>query len=213
MQKKWLKYLLLLTALLILTTCAPGKDSYHQGEELSQMGNWEGAIAFYQDALAREPNNKTYQEALQKARQEAAKKYYQRAVSTWTGAAVKDYQAVTKALTSLNKAIELDPENEKIISLHQQLETKKKELTEEAKTSYQQGVVALNKKQWLEAFLNFRRVNDIYPNYEDTEDKLAVAVAAGSDEYYKQGIAAVQREDWKGALSSFSKVMTIAHYS
>ena len=209
MQKKWLRYLLLLTALLFLTTCAPGKDSYHQGEELSQMGNWEGAIAFYEDALAREPNNKTYQEALQKARQEAAKKYYQRAVSTWTGAAVKDYQAVTRAMAIINKAIELDPENGKIVSLHQQLETKKKELTEEAKTSYQQGVAALNKEQWLEAFLNFRRVNDIYPNYEDTEDKLAVAVAAGSDEYYKQGIAAVQREDWKGALSSFGKVMTI----
>jgi tetratricopeptide (TPR) repeat protein len=209
MQKKWLRYLLLLTALLFLTTCAPGKDSYRQGEELSQMGNWEGAMAFYKDALTREPNNKTYQEALQKAQQEAAKKYYQRAVSTWTGAAVRDYQAVTKTLTSLDKAIELDPENEKIISLHQQLEAKKKELTEEAKTSYQQGLVALNKEQWLEAFLNFRRVNDIYPNYEDTEDKLAMAVAAGSDEYYKEGIAAVQREDWKEALNSFGKVMTI----
>jgi tetratricopeptide (TPR) repeat protein len=209
MQKKWLRYLLLLTALLFLATCAPGRDSYRQGEELSQMGNWEGAIAFYKDALTREPNNKTYQEALQKAQQEAAKQYYQRAVSTWTGAAVKDYQAVTRTMTSLDKAIELDPENEKIISFHQQLKGKKKELTEEAKTSYQQGVVALNKGQWLEAFLSFRKVNDIYPNYEDTEDKLAMAVAAGSDEYYKQGIAAVQREDWKGALDSFGKVMTI----
>ena len=164
MQKKWLRYLPLLTALLFLTTCAPGKDSYRQGEELSQMGNWEGAIAFYKDALTREPKNKTYEEALQKAQQEAAKKYYQRAVNTWTGAAVKDYLAVTRTMASLNKAIELDPENEKIISLHQQLEAKKKELTEEAKTSYAQGVTALNKEQWLEAFINFRKVSDIYPN-------------------------------------------------
>ena len=209
MQKKWLPYLLLLTALVFLTTCAPGKDSYRQGEELSQMGNWEGAIAFYKDALTREPKNRTYQEALQQAQQEAAKKYYQMAVNTWTGAAVKDYQAVTRTMASLNKAIELDPENEKIVSLHQQLEAKKKELTEEARSSYEQGVMALNKDQWLEAFINFRKVSDIYPNYEDTEDKLAMAVAAGTDEYYKQGIAAVQREDWQGALNSFGKVMTI----
>ena len=209
MQKKWLPYLLLLAALLLLTTCAPGKDSYRQGEELSEMGNWEGAIAFYKDALTREPNNRTYQEALQKAQQEAAKNYYQRAVNTWTGAAVKDYQAVSKAMASLDKAIELDPQNEKIVSLHRQLESKKKELAEEAKTSYAQGVAALNKGKWLEAFLSFRKVSDIYPNYEDTEDKLAMAVAGGTDEYYKQGIAAVQQEDWKGALNSFDKVMTI----
>jgi len=209
MHKKWLRYLLLLTALVFLITCAPGKTSYQQGEELSQMGNWEGAIAFYKDALAQEPQNKTYQEALKKAQQEAAKKYYQRAVSTWTGAAVKDYQAVTRTMTSLNKAVQLDPENEKIIAFHKQLEAKKKELTEEAKTSYQDGVRALNKEQWFDAFISFSKVNDIYPNYEDTEDKLAIAVAAGTDEYYKEGIAAVQREDWKGALNSFGKVMTI----
>jgi len=209
MHKKWLRYLLLLTALVFLITCAPGKTSYQQGEELSQMGNWEGAIAFYKDALAQEPQNKTYQEALKKAQQEAAKKYYQRSVSTWTGAAVKDYQAVTRTMTSLNKAVQLDPENEKIIAFHKQLEAKKKELTEEAKTSYQDGVRALNKEQWFDAFISFSKVNDIYPNYEDTEDKLAIAVAAGTDEYYKEGIAAVQREDWKGALNSFGKVMTI----
>jgi len=209
MQKRWLPYLLLIAALFLLTTCAPGKDSYRQGEELSEMGNWEGAIAFYKDALTREPNNKTYQEALQKAQQEAAKNYYQRAVNTWTGAAVKDYQAVSRTMASLDRAIELDPQNEKIVSLHRQLESKKKELAEEAKTSYAQGVAALNKGKWLEAFLSFRKVSDIYPNYEDTEDKLAMAVAGGTSEYYKQGIAAVQQEDWKGALNSFDKVMTI----
>jgi tetratricopeptide (TPR) repeat protein len=209
MQKKWLLCLPLLTALFFLITCAPGKDSYRQGEELSQMGNWEGAIAFYKDALTQEPKNKTYQQALHKAQQEAAKKYYQRAVISWTGAAVQDYQAVTQSMASLDKAIELDPENEKIVSLHQQLEAKKKELTEEAKSSYEQGVMALNKEQWLEAFINFRKVKDIYPNYQDTEDKLSAAVAAGTDRYYRQGISAVQREDWKEALNSFGKVMTI----
>jgi tetratricopeptide (TPR) repeat protein len=209
MQKKWLRYLPLLTALVFLITCAPGKSSYQQGKELSQMGNWEGAIAFYKDALAQEPTNKTYQEALQKAQHEAAKKYYQRAVSTWTGAAVKDYQAVTRTLASLNRAVELDPEDEKIITLQSQLEAKKKVFSQQAKTSYEKGVTAFNKEQWFEAFINFRKVNDIYANYEDTEDKLAIAVAAGTDEYYKEGIAAVQREDWKGALNSFGKVMTI----
>jgi tetratricopeptide (TPR) repeat protein len=209
MHKKWLSYLSLLTALVFLITCAPGKTSFQQGEELSQMGNWEGAIAFYKDALAQEPQNKTYQEALNIAQQEAAKKYYQRAVSTWTGAAVKDYQAVTRTMKSLNKAVQLDPENEKITAFHSQLEAKKKELAEEAKSSYGEGVRALSKEQWFDAFINFRKVNEIYPNYEDTEDKLAIAAAAGTEEYYKEGIAAVQREDWKKALNSFGKVMAI----
>ncbi len=206
---KYLRHLALLTTVIFIVTCAAGKDSYRQGEELSQMGNWEGAIAFYKDALAQEPNNKTYQEALTKAQQEAAKKYYQRAVNNWSNAAVKDYQAVSTTMAYLDKAMALDSQNPDILELHRQLKAKEQELTQQAKTSYAMGVTALNNEQWLKAVTNFRKVNEIYPNYEDTEDKLARATAAGSDEYYKEGIAAVQSEDWKGALAAFGKVMVI----
>lgn len=206
---KYLRHLALLTTVIFIVTCAAGKDSYRQGEELSQMGNWEGAIAFYKDALAQEPNNKTYQESLTKAQQEAAKIYYQRAVNNWSNAAVKDYQAVSTTMAYLDKAMALDSQNPDILELHRQLKAKEQELTQQAKTSYAMGVAALNNEQWLKAVTNLRKVNKIYPNYEDTEDKLARATAAGSDEYYKEGIAAVQSEDWKGALAAFGKVMVI----
>ncbi|MFA9612608.1 MAG: CsgG/HfaB family protein [Deltaproteobacteria bacterium] len=206
---RYLRHLALLTTVIFIVTCAAGKDSYRQGEELSQMGNWEGAIAFYKDALSQEPNNKTYQEALTKAQQEAAKKYYQRAVNNWSNAAVKDCQAVSTTMAYLDKAMALDSQNPDILELHRQLKAKEQELTQQAKTSYAMGVTALNNEQWLKAVTNFRKVNEIYPNYEDTEDKLATATAAGSDEYYKEGIAAVQSEDWKGALAAFGKVMVI----
>ncbi|MDH3774438.1 MAG: hypothetical protein OEV09_01230 [Deltaproteobacteria bacterium] len=206
---KCLRHLALLTTVIFIVACAAGKDSYRQGEELSQMGNWEGAIAFYKDALAQEPNKKKYQEALTKAQQEAAKKYYQRAANNWSNAAVKDYQAVSTTMAYLDKAMALDSQNPDILELHRQLKAKEQELTQQAKTSYAMGVTALNNEQWLKAVTNFRKVNEIYPNYEDTEDKLAKATAAGSDEYYKEGIAAVQSEDWKGALTAFGKVMVI----
>ena len=206
---KCLRHLALLTAVIFIVACAAGKDSYRQGEELSQMGNWEGAIAFYKDALAQEPNKKKYQEALTKAQQEAAKKYYQQAANNWSNAAVKDYQAVSTTMAYLDKAMALDSQNPDILELHRQLKAKEQELTQQAKTSYAMGVTALNNEQWLKAVTNFRKVNEIYPNYEDTEDKLAKATAAGSDEYYKEGIAAVQSEDWKGALTAFGKVMVI----
>ncbi|MGB6381004.1 MAG: CsgG/HfaB family protein, partial [Syntrophobacteria bacterium] len=206
---KCLRHLALLTAVIFIVACAAGKDSYRQGEELSQMGNWEGAIAFYKDALAQEPNKKKYQEALTKAQQEAAKKYYQRAANNWSNAAVKDYQAVSTTMAYLDKAMALDSQNPDILELHRQLKAKEQELTQQAKTSYAMGVTALNNEQWLKAVTNFRKVNEIYPNYEDTEDKLAKATAAGSDEYYKEGIAAVQSEDWKGALTAFGKIMVI----
>ena len=206
---KCLRQLALLTTVFFIVSCAAGKDSYRRGEELSRMGNWEGAIAFYKDALTQEPNNKTYQKALTKAQQEAAKKYYQLAANNWSNAAVKDYQAVSTTMAYLDKAMALDSQNPDILELHRQLKAKKQELTQQAKTSYAMGVTALNNEQWLKAVTNFRKVNEIYPNYEDTEDKLARATAAGSDEYYKEGIAAVQSEDWKGALAAFGKVMVI----
>jgi tetratricopeptide (TPR) repeat protein len=206
---KCLRQLAFLTTVFFIVSCAAGKDSYRQGEELSQVGNWEGAIVFYKDALAQEPNNKTYQVALTKAQQEAARKYYQRAVNNWSNAIVRDYQAVSTNMEYLNKAMALDSQNPDILELHRQLKAKEQELTQQAKTSYAAGVTALNNEQWLKAVTNFRTVNEIYPNYEDTEDKLARATAAGSDEYYKEGIAAIQSEDWKGALAAFGNVLVI----
>ena len=206
---KCLRQLAFLTTVLFIVSCAAGKDSYRQGEELSQVGNWEGAIVFYKDALAQEPNNKTYQVALTKAQQEAARKYYQRAVNNWSNAIVKDYQAVSTTMEYLNKAMALDSQNPDILELHRQLKAKEQELTQQAKTSYAAGVTALDNEQWLKAVTNFRTVNEIYPNYEDTEDKLARATVAGSDEYYKEGIAAIQSEDWKGALAAFGNVLVI----
>ena len=206
---KCLRQLALLTTVFFIVSCAAGKDSYRRGEELSRMGNWEGAIAFYKDALTQEPNNKTYQKALTKAQQEAAKKYYQLAANNWSNAAVKDYQAVSTTMAYLDKAMALDSQNPDILELHRQLKAKERELIQQAQASYVIGVTALNNEQWLKAVTNFRKVNEIYPNYEDTEAKLDLATAAGSDEYYKEGIAAVQSEDWKGALAAFGKVMVI----
>lgn len=210
LAERWLRHSLLIVIIVFLTACASsGKDSYLQGEEQSEMGYWEGAIVSYRDALAQEPNNKRYQKSLRKAEQEVAKKYYERAVNIWAGAAVKDYQVITSAMASLDKAMELDPENAAIRELHSQIDSKKQELAAAAKRAYENGVAALDKQQWLEAVTNFRKVNAIYPKYEDTEDKLATAVSAGSEAYYKEGVSAVQREDWKGALTAFAKVMNL----
>ena len=206
---KCLRQLALLTTVIFLVSCAAGKDSYRQGEELSQMGNYEGAIAFYKDALTQEPNNKKYQKALTRAQQQAAKKYYQRAANSWSNAAVKDYQAVSTSMAYLDKAMAFDSQNPDILELHRQLKAKEQELTQKAQKSYATGVKALNNEQWLKAVINFRKVNEIYSNYEDTEEKLAWATAVGSDEYYKEGIAGVQSEDWEGALAAFGKVMVI----
>ncbi|UCG13850.1 MAG: tetratricopeptide repeat protein [Deltaproteobacteria bacterium] len=208
-SRRLLSRVVLLMTIIFLTACAAGMESYRQGDDLSRMGNWEGAIAFYKDALAKEPNNKKYQEALNKAQQEAAKEHYQVAVDIWTGSASKDYPTVTRAMASLDTAKEFDPANAKVLQFYRQLEAKKQELANLAKHHYEQGIQALNKAQWLQAVTDFRKVTEIYPNYEDTEDKLARAVMAGSNEFYNQGIAAVQSEDWKTALTAFNKVVSI----
>jgi tetratricopeptide (TPR) repeat protein len=195
--------------MVLLLGCAAGMESYRQGEELAQKGNWEGAITFYKDALSKEPTNKKYQEALQTAKKEAAKHYYQKAVRAWEGTSRKDYQLVTSTLAILTKAKDFDPDNNQVASLYRQLAAKKQELATQAKQYYHVGTNALSKEEWMEAVTNLRKVTEIYPNYEDTEDKLATAMASGSDVFYKQGIDAVKREDWQGALDAFGKVMEI----
>lgn len=207
--RKRICYVAVLTAAMILFACAPGMESYRQGEDLYKKGNWEGAIAFYKDALAKEPGNEKYRQALKEARKELATEHYQRGVDYWSNAAAKDYQAVARTLAIMEKARELDPENADVADFYRQLLAKKEELGSQARKSYELGNTALENQRWLEAAESFRRVSRIYPNYEDTKDKLARAVASGCDLYYKEGVSAIQAEDWKSALSAFGKVLAL----
>ncbi len=53
------------------------------------------------------------------------------------------------------------------------------------------------------------RINEIFPGYEDTGDKLAQAVQQASGAYYKRGIDLEKQEDWRGATKAFKAVVDI----
>ena len=54
--------MILLAAFMV--ACTAGKKQYDTGMQLSQAGKYEDAIAYIEEAIAKEPKNKEYQQSL-----------------------------------------------------------------------------------------------------------------------------------------------------
>lgn len=67
----------------------------------------------------------------------------------------------------------------------------------------------MQKEDWLAAIDKLKQVNAIFPNYEDTGNRLRRSLSEGTRAMYQQGTKLAKQEDWKGAAESFKAVMDV----
>ncbi len=92
----------LLLALGFLGSCATYRYD-RQATNAVQAQNWDGAVYFYLEALARDPSNIHYKMALQRARLKAAEEHFQR------GMRFKEVGELQRAESELELAVQFDP--------------------------------------------------------------------------------------------------------
>ncbi len=88
--------------LTLVAGCAT-QQAARQGEAAAKERNWDGAVYYYLEALAKEPDNMEYRMELVRARQKAAQVHFQR------GEALKDLGKLVAAKNELQMAVQLDP--------------------------------------------------------------------------------------------------------
>ncbi|HQT93066.1 MAG TPA: secretin N-terminal domain-containing protein, partial [Thermoanaerobaculaceae bacterium] len=92
----------LLLALGLLASCATYRYS-RQASDAVQAQNWDGAVYFYLEALARDPGNVHYKMALERARLKAGEEHFRR------GMQFKEAGAFERAASELDLAVQFDP--------------------------------------------------------------------------------------------------------
>ena len=104
----------LLLAIALLAGCAAGR-AFSRGEARARAGDWDAAVAYYQQAVQRDPNNPDYRIALERASLAASRAHFDAARQF----ELKDQ--LDAALIEYTKTTTFDPSNrqaaDKVVSL------------------------------------------------------------------------------------------------
>ena len=207
--EKKLTVLVSLFAMIFVWGCVAGMKTFNTGEELSRNKRWDEAIAFYEKALRDSPGNKKYQKALGNAKQESAKIHYENARQALSADPDPSLPALHQILKEAELANSLDPKSITISQFCNDLKKKRGDLHANIQSLYSEAESDLKNEDWLAAATRLRKINKIFPGFEDTGDKLALAEEEGARYFYKQGLALAKQEDWKMATESFKIAMDI----
>ena len=195
--------------LFLLFACVAGQESFDMGEALSAKQRWEEAIVFYEKALKENPGEEKFRLALEKAKQAAAKDHYAKTKDMLSAYREPDLLALDRILKEAETAYNFDPKNPEIASLKRNVSQKRQTLIKEIETLYASSDEAMRSNDWVKATKNLRTITKIYPGYEDTADKLALAEKEGAKYYYKQGLAFGKDEEWHMAVQAFKMAIDI----
>jgi len=99
---RYAKFLLLLAAVTGAASCASYRYA-KQASDAVQTENWDAAVYFYMEALARDPGNLKLKMHLQRARRRAAEEHFKR------GMELAEAGALRPAAGELQMAVQLDP--------------------------------------------------------------------------------------------------------
>jgi tetratricopeptide (TPR) repeat protein len=197
-----------LIILIFLSGCAVS-ESYKTGSELSKQNRWDDAIGYYEKAVEEQPNNREYKNALQKAKQEAAKIHYGKAKSALAQIPDPNIPELELILKESNQAYIIDPDNNEIRGFHESLKEKRETLNKMIKSLYSQADMDMQKEDLMAALVKLKQVNKVFPNYEDTRSKIVKIEQEGAKLFYQQGIAFSKQDDWKMAAQAFKSAMDI----
>jgi tetratricopeptide (TPR) repeat protein len=197
-----------LFVLIFLLGCAVS-ESYKIGQDLSKEKRWDDAIIYFKKALEENPDSQEYKDALQSAKQEAAKLHYEKAKQALSASPDISLLSLQQIMREADLAASLDPTNKDIKSFQDSLKDKIAGIQQSIKPLYAQAELDMQKEDWTAAVTNLRQINRIFPNYEDTGSKLARAEQEATKALYQQGLTLGKQEEWKMAAEAFKAALDI----
>jgi tetratricopeptide (TPR) repeat protein len=154
------------------------------------------------------PDNQEYKDALLRAKQEAAKVRLVKAKQALASAG-QNLPALEKIARDVDVMVSMDPGSGEIKALQKDLAVKINDLKATLKNLYQQAEIDMQKEDWTAAIAKLNQINKIFPNYEDTGNRLARSRQEGVKSLYQQANNLGKQEEWKMAAEAFKMAMDI----
>ena len=193
----------------IVVACGTTSEVYKDGQNMMKQNRPDDAVGYFQQALKEDPDNPEYKGALRQAQQEAAKVHYKKAEKAFKETPDPTIPTLEEMDKEADIARKLDPQNAEVAAFSSRLKEKIKTLQENLKALYAQADADMAKEDWVTAVTKLRQINKLFPNYEDTGNRLAKAEQEGLKLFYQQGVSLGSQDDWKMAAQAFKSAMEI----
>lgn len=194
---------------------------YAQAQNYTAAGNFDMAIATYEELLKQSPNYKDARAKLQTVRDQfEARQLADRLESEYAiGLALLKAHDWTRAVITFEKVLEMDrtfrEARRRLAEAKRGLEKESTEII--TARYYADGIASMNQNDLGRALAAFDKVKSINPEYRDVAklmaeidgvlgDKNRGMSPAGLDSLYQLGVAAQEKLDWLQAVLAFEKV-------
>jgi tetratricopeptide (TPR) repeat protein len=196
-------------ALLFLLACAAGQKQYDVGMQLSAAGKYKEAIAYFEQALEKEPNNQKYQQALADLKEQLVSRYTSQGTAALTSQTPVTMGTINKAKNELAEARGIDASHPAVGALEAAIEKEEQALIADVQNLYTTARAAVDAGDWLKAYFSLQQIQSRFPNYEDSFQMLNTVSEKGAQALSAQARERFDAEDFKGAKDLLRKVLAL----
>ncbi|WP_370167042.1 CsgG/HfaB family protein, partial [Marisediminitalea sp.] len=189
---------LVLSALAGCQSTGKGKKEFDVSQQLAAAGNYAEAIAYLQQAIAKEPDNKQYAAQLSNMRLKATQDLLGQAQALLNAASV-DINAIEKAESLVNEAKQFSPNLPAIGELESKISTSRTALIDEVKEKYSEALALIDRQDWVRANLTLQQVQKLYPNFEASVPLASRIKTEGTRDYLLQAKKAFVNYEFEDA--------------
>lgn len=205
---RWRKIVMLILVL-GLAACATGKKQFDTGMQLKQAGNYREAITYLEEAIAIEPNNSTYKDALRDLKGTLVGNLLSKAEAELLSETPVNINSVNRAKSILIEAREVAAEHPDVIRFTERISGEEQNILNSVRESYDAAKNAVESGDWFEAFTNLQQVQKMYPGYEDSEGMMQKVSTDGSEALYKKGKKSYDGEDYRSASEYLQQTLML----
>jgi tetratricopeptide (TPR) repeat protein len=196
-----------LLAIVILSACASGQKQYDKGIQLSETGKYNEAIASLEQAIAAEPENEKYQQALLEAKSSLIKDFVSQGDHILNSEKPLSIGAIKRAESKLSRAKEIDPQHPAAMGLERRIRDMEASLRAKVQDHYSNAKTYMQQEKWLNAHSELLNLQKIFPDYEDSGSLMVQVSDKGANAFYEQGKALFDQEDYRGAKESLRQAL------
>ena len=197
-MRRYVLAALVLSALAGCQSTGKGKKEFDVSQQLAAAGNYAEAIAYLQQAIAKEPDNKQYAAQLSNMRLKASQDLLGQAQALLNAASV-DINAIDKAESLVNEAKQFSPTLPAIGELEVKISTSRTALIDEVKEKYSEALALIDRQDWVRANLTLQQVQKLYPNFEASVPLASRIKTEGTRDYLLQAKKAFVNYEFEDA--------------
>jgi tetratricopeptide (TPR) repeat protein len=192
-----------------MAACTAGRKQYDTGMQLSQAGKYEDAIAYIEEAVAKEPNNKEYKQSLAEIRAILVKQYVDAGTKELGYADSRTISNINRAKATLARALKVDAASPEVQQFATRVNGAESSLVDEVKKLYAQAGEFQSDEEWVKAYFNLQQIQARFPNYENSYQLMSQIANQGADAYYAEAKALFAKDDYKGVKSLLRKALSL----